>query len=542
MKKSLKKIVATVCALTCAGSAFVACTTPGVIIDIDIDKTKTQLYIGNFDGGMGSRWLEEYKKRFEAMYVEQSFEEGKTGVEVIMLNDKITYAANNLQTSMDRSAVNIFFTELVNYYKFVEDGLVMDITSAVTTTIPGESKTIKDKLTQSQQSYYELDGKYYGLPHYRSFRGIVYDRDLFNKKKLYIKANGQVSGKEGDTDLSDGPDGVHGTHDDGLPATYDEFFAWCNTVKTTKGITPIVWNGANKESYTKHLLDALFADASGVTAGNAFYNVPETATQLKVVTSFTGSTPNEETVSISRDNYKKVETLAGNYYSLEFLQRLISGNYYYGLSMNTTFSHEECHYDFLHSRFDPEMQEIAMMVEGTWWEEEANSIFEGMKDYEGASRSERNFGFLPLPKPNASYLGAPTLFDANQSIVMVNANCDAVKADLAKKFIQYISTDANLQLFNTITGIGRDYTYTLTTEQQATLTPFATDIYNLTQSGGGIVYGYATTLSNYNWGKTHSRNRFESKIGTTSYTEPISAFSSGKTAKEYFEGIIAKNS
>ena len=541
MKKSLKKLIATACALTCVGSAFASCT-PGVIRPMDIDKNKTQLYIGNFDGGMGSRWLDEYKKGFEELYKDKSFEDGKMGVEVVTLNDKVTYAAKNLETSMDRSAVNVFFTELVNYYKFVEAGLVMDITSTVTDTIPGESKTIKDKLTASQQGYYEIEGKYYGLPHYRSFRGIVYDRDLFNKKKLYIKANGQIAGKEDDTDLSNGPDGQPNTHDDGLPATYDEFFAWCNTVKSEKGITPIVWNGANKESYTKHLLDALFADASGVTAGNAYYNVPETPTEFKVITGFTGNVPNEETTAISRDNYKKVEQLAGSYYSLEFLQRIISGNYYYSLSMNSTFSHEEAHYDFLHSRFDPEMQEIAMLVEGTWWEEEANGIFEGMSDYEGASRLERNFGFLPLPKPTASYLGAPTLFDANQSILMVNANCDLIKADLAKKFIQYISTDANLQLFNTITGIGRDYTYTLTNTQQQGLTSFARDIYNLTQSGGGIVYGYATSLTNYNWGKTHARNKYSSTIGTTSYTEPIGAFNGGKTAKEYFQGIIAKNS
>ena len=540
MKRPIKKLIAMTCALSCVCSAFAACGENLGQSTIDIDENKTQLYIGNYDGGMGSRWLGEYKKGFEALYKDQSFESGKTGVELVLLNDKVSYAAKNLETSMDRSAVNVFFTELVNYYKFVDEGLVMDISSAVTTTLPGESKTIADKLTDSQKSYYGIDGKYYGLPHYRSFRGIVYDKDLFNKEKLYIKANGQVAGKETDSDLSNGPDGLPNTHDDGLPATYDEFFSWCNTVKNY-GVTPIVWNGANKESYTKHLLDALFADASGVEAGNAYYNVPETAKALKVITGFTGNEPNETTADISRSNYKMAEQLAGSYYSLEFLQRIISGNYYYNLSMNSTFSHEECHYDFLHSRFDPEMQPIAMMVEGTWWEEEANGVFEGMNDYEGASRAERNFGFLPLPKPTESYLGAPTLFDANKSMVMVNANCDAVKADLAKKFIQYISTDANLQLFNTITGIGRDYAYTLTETQQGQLTSFATDIYNLTQSGGGIVYGYATTLANYNWSKTHSLDKYTAKLGATNQSEPIGAFNGGKTAKEYFEGVIAKN-
>ena len=539
MKNSLKKIIATVCAVTCVGSTFAGCNMGKT--EIKIDKTKTQLYIGNYDGGMGSRWLDEYKKGFEELYANESFEKGKTGVEVIALNDKVTYEAANLETSIDRSAVNVFFTERVNYFKFVEAGLIKDITSVVTSTIPSESKTIEDKLTDAQQDYYEIEGKYYGLPHYRSFRGIVYDKDLFNKKKLYIKASGIVAGKEGDTDLSNGPDGVQGTHDDGLPATYDEFFSWCNTVKSTKGITPIVWNGSHKESYTKHLLDALFADASGVEAGNAYYNIPETPMEVKMITGFTEEgEPIEETVELSRDNYRQAKLLAGSYYSFEFLQRIITGQYYYTLGMNSTFSHEEAHYDFLHSRFDPEKQPIAMMVEGTWWEEEANGIFEGMSDYEGASRAERNFGFLPLPKPNESYLGSSTLYDANQSIVMVNANCNEVKTDLALKFIQYISTDANLQLFNTTTGIGRDYQYTLTSDQQKQLTSFASDIYNLVQSGGGIVYGYQTSLANYNWEKTHSIDRFSTTINGEKYDEPINSFKEGVTAKEYFEGIIGK--
>lgn len=544
MKKLSKRIIVTICMLTCACSTFLGCGNPQHNNPMpEIDKTKTQLYVGVFDGGYGTRWLEEYKKGFEELYKDQSFESGKMGVELVPLADKISYSASSLENSMDRSAVNVFFSELVNYYKFVEDGLLMDISDVVTDPLPNENKTIESKLNASQKQYYNIDGKYYGLPHYRSFRGIVYDKDLFNKKKLYIKADGNVAGKEGDTDLSKGPDGVSGTYDDGLPATYDEFFAWCDTVKTDKGITPIVWNGANKESYTKHLQDALFADSLGADAANAYYNIPESgaAKTLPVVTGFDGSKPIITDTQVSRDNYKLITQLSGNYYALDFLQRIISGNYYYSLSMNSTFSHEETHYDFLHSRFDPEMQEIAMMVEGTWWEEESDGIFEGMSDYEGASRAERKFGFLPLPKPTEDYLGAPTLFDGNKSIVMVNANCDAVHTDLAKKFIQYISTDASLQKFNTITGIGRDYKYTLTDTQQDELTTFATDIYNLVQSGKGIVYGYATNYSAYTWGKTHTYDRFTSKLNSSVEIEPILAFAGGKTAKDYFEGIIENN-
>jgi len=542
MKKQIKKLIAMTCVLACASSTLVGCQGAFRTSQMKIDENKTQLYVGNYDGGMGSRWLDEYKKGFEEMYKDESFESGKKGVEVIVLNDKVTYEAGNLRSTMDRSSVNVFFTERMDYYDFVDAGLLMDISDAVTTTIPGENKTIGDKLTDVQKGHYEVDGKYYGLPHYRSFRGIIYDRDLFNIKKLYIKKDGSVTGKEGDTDLSHGPDGEYGTYDDGFPATYDEFFSWCNNVKDI--VTPIVWNGANAQSYSGHLLEALFVDASGADGAYAYYNTPVEGVETKIVSGFDANgKPVVEAATISRDNYKLSEQVVGNYYSLEFWDRLVKGEYYYHLSYNGTFTHTEAQYDFLHSRFDAEGKPIALMVEGTWWEEEANDVFEDMaNNFEGAARSERNFGFLPLPKPTADFFGPSTLYDGNSSIVVVNANCDAVKADLAKKFLQYVTMDESLQLFNTITNIGRDYQYVLTDAQQEQLSPFGRDVYDMTQSSTGIVYGYPLTKGDYLWKKTIELDRLKTTVNGQSQTAPVHAFrNEGITARNYFEGIIAKN-
>lgn len=540
MKKMFLKALSLACALTLCIAPLAACDggsgNGGNGGNNSIDKSKTQLYVANYNGGMGSRWLDEYAKGFEEKYKNVSFEDGKTGVEVVTLNDPETYKADNIYNSMDRSSINVYFTEIADYYKFAEAELLLDITDAVTTDLEGESKSIEDKLNDTQKSYYNFNGKYYGLPHYRSYRGIVYDRDLFNKEKLYIKENGQIGGKEGDSDLSAGPDGTKGTYDDGLPATYDEFFSWCNTLLNVKSITPIVWTGAYKESYTKHLLDALFANNEGAVGGNAYYNVPDSgSTQtFNVVTGFNGDEPIVESKVITKDNYAQSTHMLSSYYAIDFLQRLVSGNYFYKNSNNSTYSHEEVHYDFLHSSFDSDMQSIAMMVEGTWWEEESANIFEGMSDYEGASREERNFGFMPLPKPNATYAGGATLYDGNQSIVMVNKNCDAVHADLAKKFIRYISSEENLQLFNVMTGIGRDYDYTLTDAQYNNLSTFGQDIYDLVKNGNGIVYGYATSYAQYNWEKTHEVDKYADK-------EPIDEFIEGETAKALFEYIRTTN-
>lgn len=189
MKKKMIRITAVLCALACMLVALPACDRGQ-----KIDATKTQLYVGNYEGGMGSRWLDEYKKGFEEKY--KDYVNGdKVGVEVIIMNDKITYAASSLENSIEKSSVNVFFTELLDYYAFAEKGLLYDISDAVTGQIDGESKSIEDKLSADQKSYYtSYDGKYYGLPHYRTLRGITYDIDLFNAKKLYIKADGTSVG------------------------------------------------------------------------------------------------------------------------------------------------------------------------------------------------------------------------------------------------------------------------------------------------------------------------------------------------------------
>lgn len=511
---------------------------------VKIDKTKSQLYIGNYDGGMGSRWLDEYIDGFEAKYAEVSFEEGKTGVEVIPLNDKVLYDPDNISQTISKSTVNVFFTERLEYYELVERGVLYDITSAVQETLEGEERSIEDKLSEAQKEYYAKDGKYYGLPHYQTFRGIVYDIDLFNSKKLYIKADGTINGQSEDKDLSAGPDGETGTYDDGLPATYDEFFEWCDYVKTFKSVTPICWTGAYKETYTEHLIDALYVTAQGYNGAQSRYDLGEGETvTAKIISGFENGEPEIVTADISRDNYKQITKHKGLYNALDFFERLMAGNYYYPMSLNTTQTHELTHYDFLHSRFEPQnYTPIAMMIEGTWWEEESNLIFEDMAmDYDGAARSERNFGFLPLPKPTEEELGKPVLYDGNRAIVVVNGNCDSVKADIATKFIKYISSDANLQRFTQITGISRDYDYTLKEEQQNTLSAFAKSIYNLSSNNAGIVYGYPLSYDNYLWKLVNSLPMYKSNVDGEIINYPVSAFSNGKvTAEQYFLGV-AKN-
>ena len=543
MRKNTVKVLSMLLAIGVSVSSMMACSPQMLGEKVEVDETKTQLFVGNNEGGMGSRWLDAYKKGFEAKYADVSFEAGKKGVEVVVLNDKTVYGAN-LQSTIDKSDVNVVFSEMVDYHQYVEFNLLYDISDVVKATIPGESKSIEDKLSADQKTYYGLNaGTYYALPHYQTLRGIVYDIDLFNQHSLYFKNDGSISGKSTDTDLGKGPDGKAGTYDDGLPATFAQFYELCEYMSVYKNITPICWNGTYGTEYTEHVRSALKVDIEGYTAASFMRNYNENSQPItaKLVNSFDASgKPVVESKTITMDNYKDLKNSAGEYFSLEFLDTIVKNNWYYKMSLNSTQSNEIMQYDFLRSRFDPDIQPIAMMMEGTWWEEEAAVAFDTMeKDYDGASRNERSFGLMPFPKATEEFIGAPTLYDGNKSIVFVNGNCSEVKADIAKKFIQYISTNDSLIEFLSITGVFRDYDMEYSASDLAKISPNARSLVALRDAAEGIVYGYPLTTETYRYHLSNKISQDISIIDGVEYWNPLSTFLDAKniTARQYFEGL-----
>ena len=94
------------------------------------DPTKTTLYISNFNGGVGSDWLEAAEKEFETMYADVSFQEGRTGVDIRILKNKEN--GLSLINDLAKKTGEVFFTEQVNYYDFVREGLFEEITDIMT--------------------------------------------------------------------------------------------------------------------------------------------------------------------------------------------------------------------------------------------------------------------------------------------------------------------------------------------------------------------------------------------------------------------------
>ena len=112
---------------------------------------------------------------------------------------------------------------------------------------------------------------------------------------------------------------------------------------------------------------------------------------------------------ITQENGYELARQAGKYYALEFFDRVFKGGYYnenfYG---NSTVSHTEAQNAFIRTaEFGGNSigKDTAMLIDGTWWMNEASSTFNSLVGIygENAGASKRNFSIMPLSMPRENY-------------------------------------------------------------------------------------------------------------------------------------------
>lgn len=510
-----------------------------------INEGATQLSVSNFDGGFGTEWLALAARRFEEKYKDEHFEEGKTGVQITI--DPIKTVASGVISTMQDSTTNIYFTEQVYYYDAVSSNKFLDITDIVTENLGvyGEDKSIEQKLTKEERDYYKTsDGKYYGLPHYSGYFGITYDVDLFESKQLFLARN-ENNGNNGfyRPDMTDklslGPDGIEGTYDDGLPATYDEFFKLCARI-VSKGMTPIIWSGVNRDGYWREFLDALYTDYEGLEQMMLNYTFDGTANNLvkKYSADNNGAITSMETESkaISTSNGYELNRQAGRAYALSFLERLLRGNYYAEEAKDESMSHMEAQLTYLESSLkgDP----IAMCLDGCFWFNEADDAFSQLEEYgDKAKQENRRFGFMPLPKATKEKIGKQTLMDYLYSCGFINANIPESKKRAAKLFLQFLYTDESLREFTVTTNCPKACVYTMGDDYD-NLSYFGKTLWD-NKENSDIVYPFSTApLYLNNQSKFNLYYNWTSRMDSETMSNPIDALRKNNVkAQTYFYGI-----
>ena len=479
-KKFVKFLSAALAAVMCFSLA--ACGDIGE----KIDPNRTQLYVYNYNGGYGTEWLTNAKTKYETLHPE---------VQIVI--DPQKPANGNLGKNDITTGKNqVFFNEGQDYYPLIAENALGDITEALTSVNPYDNKKIIDKFSDEQKSYFGVGDKYYGVPHYSGYIGLVYNIDLFDENGWYI-AEGYdttVSAKtedmfvaNADDPRSKGPDGEEGTDDDGLPATYEQFQKLCDYIASTSNVYPLTWTGQYREQYVGFTYQSLVADFEGKDAFMLNYTFTGTATDLGKIENGNFVKDSAPTVIGSSNGYELARQ-EGKYRALDFMNDLFDDDRYYDITLATNGSDSNT----------GAMQRLiegdaAMLMEGAWWENEADDA----NMYDG-DKYDCNMGWMPLPKANADKVGEKnTLIDHLNSFCFIRADLTDEQKALAYDFIQFVYSDEMLVEFTKTTGTLKALNYEVKDSDLSGLTTYAKSLVKYA-SNADVAYAYSNNSIFYN--------------------------------------------
>ncbi len=494
-----------------------------------IDNSKTQLYISNFNGGVGTEWLYKVIDRFTEKYKDTSFEDGKTGVQIHVEKHK----SATIKMELERN--EIYFLENMNYYDLLTQGKLYDITEFVNEPLTeyDETESIAQKMDDAYVSYFKTSNdKYYGVPHYVSTYTLTYDRDLFNQKNLFIGLDGEVAYKSTEANsLSKGPDGLENTYDDGLPATYDEFFKLCAAMKT-RGIDPFMWSGMHTW-YTTYFLSSLKTDYEGSEAHIA-YDFNGESTKLVDTINANGDITFKAPTEITSANGYEIYNSAGTYYALKFFEQVYNKGYYSSFALNEAISHVDAQGKFLLSRFEGgNTKPIGMLIEGNWWPHESTLTFQQMESRYGeeTTLNNRNLAVMPFPKATVNEVGEKqTILDQSNSLCCVNANVSENKLKVVKAFFKFCHTDESLVEFVKTTNITRGFNFEISQTDYNGLNSFAKSVVDVIKNSNIVLPVSSAEIFYKNYSAFTPVNAFDTSYGR----DPFDAYASGKSALDVF--------
>lgn len=518
-------------------SSFAACNGGGDDSLPPEAEGKTVLRVAVYEGGLGTAWMTQAAEAFGKLYANESFEEGKTGVYVDVQSHKQFNGSTLLTGTIDK---DLYFTEDVNYYTHVSRGNFADITDMMTEPLTkyGEEGSIQDKLQKNQKDYLTArDGKYYGVPFYDGLYGLIYDRDMFNDGYWFFDEDGSIGVNEAGIDrdgenrgLSKGPDNkVETAYDNGLPATYAQFEELTAEMRAdSKYVFAYMGSGP---AYIKRAMNSWWADYEGATAMNVNYTLDGT---IDVVTAINGDEVSTQSVQIDKTNGYMLHQQAGKYYALSFLETLMSEPNNYKVNKD---DHMMAQRKFVRGSLTSD-DDFAMLFDGIWWENEARAALNDCKNEFGKGKMERRFAFLPIPKANETELAkekGQTLMSLNASFGFISAKTN--KLDLAKKFMQFLHTDAQMSAFTRETSILRSFNYNVSTEDEALMSYFGKSVLE-TKRNSTIIYPCSSLdLINNNPGMFVADDwAWKTKLGSSIVSDPFAAFRQNNTAEAYFNG------
>ncbi len=530
--KKIMSLILTICLVFGICSFLVGCNPE---TEEQTDATKTQLYVGVRESGVGQAWAIQLKKDFEAEYADwvNPNDSSKVGVQVIIDYKGEEFDSYKLRTSMNSVRQDVIFSNnivLNDLIEHPETGTQMiDITDVIT---EGEDSIYDRMLAYNDRKSVlnygtKEEPKFYALPWFEADFGMVYDVDMFEAYELFDLAGYKgLNCIDGDADDNLGADGRQGTYDDGMPATWEDMKILLD-VMVQKGITPFTYAAkATDGTYQNRWLSSIWASYEGANDYSLLATmdgVADDGTAINVKNAYTLAKQQGKLAAL------KVAEYLVKHNTEEENGEVRSKYLYKGVYSTGTYSYINAQNDFINSwpssktTSFTKMKPIGFLLEGTWWENEARQegIFDDcLRDYEDQENldyGERNFAFFPFPKFKGSsdipdQTNDKTTFGGQigvqTGVAFINKNTK--QAELAKEFLKFAYSDAMNASFTKITGVSRAMDYELSASDLKALTPFCRSLWEITHGGNSDVERVETLTRHklYYYQKTEAIDTF----------------------------------
>ena len=549
-----KKWLSCALALTMSFSCLMAGCNGGGGEDEGDVAGKTTIRVATYNGGLGLDWLRDAALRFEKAYENKSFEDGKTGVAVKVVESERGDRLEN--KALDR---DVYLTELVDYYYLQSQGKLANISDVATDKLTnyGENSSIADKLDGAMNNFLKgKDGEYYAIPFYEGFYGFIYDVDMFELKGWFFDDEGGFTKKN----KSKGLDGVAGTYDDGMPTTYAQFKTLLDEIRGD-GVTPFVYSAETMDYFIFHM-SSVWADYEGKERMQSNWSM---SGDIDIISSFdSNGKPVTKTITLSEETIVEAQKQPGKYYALQYMKDVLMSN---GSNYVSATDFKAAQLQLIQSCLDSEMQPeaVAMVIDGSWFENEAQEAgsydlvasLDFRDDIIGKDyKKTRRFAFMPIPMvddsqetlahgtKNENGTHKQTLFSAGNSFCFISAGTSGAKLDVSKEFLKFLHTNEELSNFTERTSITRPYQYTIDAEAYEDMSYFGKALVEMKEASD-IVYPYSN-----NPAYVANSKRYEiGVLGWRASVSGISTFSPftffranpNTSARAYFEGLYKEH-
>ena len=364
-------------------------------------------FIATTNSGKDSDGIYELARRFEEKFKDYSFAEGKKGV-IVDIEAKGLVDV----TSMAQEVYHAYINPYSVSNTMIGSGEFLNVDEFYKITIPGEDKTIEDKIPENyrpklQGTSAKWGSGYYFAPGVSYLGGISYDKYLFDTEGYYftspIADAGETTLFWSDTlqkefkmafnvsedyetaidsprdwstwnsnkYLSCGPDGVYGTYDDGMPSSLEELIVLCERINDD-GIYPFCVSGRYPKNHfysEEGLINSLLGPKNMYTMKTFESEAFEIVTGYQDNTELWGMSgePVPKTATVEINEYSGYYTTwsTARYYSTAFWKLAAKNKWHYNSDSSEGAIAAQA--DFISSGYDKNDPNVAMMIETSCW-------------------------------------------------------------------------------------------------------------------------------------------------------------------------------